>query len=55
MENKYKRKDRQQKTLLQQQPVDRVNPPHEDKRRRRWANRGHAGDQQRIARSGLPR
>lgn len=50
MMNYYRRKDRQRTTLLQQPPVDRVDPPHEDQRRRKWANRVHPGEPERILR-----
>lgn len=46
MRNNYKRKDRQPRTFLQRPPTDRVNPPHEDERRRRWTNRLHPGTDQ---------
>jgi hypothetical protein len=46
MLNNYKRNDRHQRTLLQRPPVDRVDPPKEDERRRKWTHRWHAGNPQ---------
>ncbi len=56
MRNNYKRNDRQGKTLMQRPPIDRVDPPHDDERRRRtWTGRLHAGKEQpNVAGQGQP-
>jgi hypothetical protein len=47
MRNSSKRRNRHQRTLLEQAPRDRVNPPPEDERRGKWTSWLHAGDQPR--------
>jgi hypothetical protein len=60
MRNSYKRRDRHQRTLLEQPPRDRVNPPQDDEGRRKWTSWPHAGDQPRkrpgtVSRDAKPR